>query len=49
MMCILCISLRIAISNGLWLQGAGILRMNEGAKFLIETNTYIKDFNFVKS
>ena len=27
---ILCISVRIAISNGLWSPGAGIIRMNEG-------------------
>ena len=45
---ILWISGRIAISNGLWSPGAGIMRINEGAKFLIETHRYQKILIYVR-
>ena len=45
---ILWISGRIAISNGLWSPGAGIMRINEGAKFLIKTHRYQKILIYVR-
>ena len=38
----------IAISNGLWSPGAGIMRINEGAKFLIKTHRYQKILIYVR-